>query len=174
MIIQYWYYFAFNEFRWESVRVSFLDHLHDWELIQVALDEHTNIVAYSISAHGTNLGIDNITKIDYYMKNGFHCNIGAHNFGSIYQTPNAHKKYDRIIEPTTLVPSYNKKKIPFRDSLIILDTEYTRDFLEKFLFSPVLAPWKRKPYNSPEYASEGWTWSPIRILIMVLKGLLKI
>jgi hypothetical protein len=174
LIIQYWYYFAFNEFHWELVRVSFLDHLHDWELIQIAIDKHNKVIAYSISAHGTNLGIGDQIKIEYHMKNGFHCNIGAHNFGSIYQTPNKYKKNDIIIEPNTLIPSLKGERIPFNESLTFLDTEYTKEYLEKFSFAPVLAPWKRKPYNSPTYASESWTWSPISIITMVLRGLLKI
>ncbi|MFX1298465.1 MAG: NPP1 family protein, partial [Promethearchaeota archaeon] len=57
LVIQYLYYFASSTFYWGSIRVSFVSHPHDWEVIMVALDNQGNdnnfrVKSYSISAHG--------------------------------------------------------------------------------------------------------------------------
>lgn len=176
LVIQYYYYFAFNEYFWGGVLVPFLNHRHDWEIIQVALDkiESKNkyeVMSYSISAHGTFVRIGDQRKIQFYKKQGFYCNRGAHNFGSIFYLPNQPKKDDVIVKPDTIVPTLDGEKKPFKDSIVYLDETYEMEYLEKFSFVPVVAPWKREFYDSATWIPEFWSWSLNRQLKYLL-GLL--
>ena len=164
LIIQYYYYFAYNEFFWGEFKVPFLNHNHDWEIIQLALtqlgeNKHYEILSYSISAHGTFIEINDQIKIRSHNENGFHCNRGAHNFGSILYQPNQFRKDDIIIKPNTLIPIFESKRVPFKDGLIFLDEEYKREYLNKFQFFPLRPPWNREFYNSATWIPEYWSWS---------------
>ncbi len=162
-IIQYLYYHAYNDYFWGELRIPFLMHQHDWEIIQIALvkldsSDKYEILSYSISAHGTFMGIDDHQQIEFFKKTGFRFNRGAHNFGSIFYLPNPPRKDDLVIAPNTLVPTLSGDKIPFKESLTFLD-ELDRKFLNKFSFAPLIAPWKREFYNSATWIPEFWSWS---------------
>ncbi|NVM53624.1 MAG: NPP1 family protein [Candidatus Helarchaeota archaeon] len=174
LIIQYFYYFAYNEYFWGEIIVPFLNHRHDWEIIQVALDKVSGkdkyeILSYSISAHGTFLEINDQRKVQFHKTNGFHCHRGAHNFGSIFYLPNQPKKNDLIIKPETLIPTSDGKRIPLKDALIFLDEEYNLEYLKKFSFNPLIPPWKREFYYSATWIPEFWSWSFNRQLKYLIK-----
>ena len=169
LIIQYYYYFPYNVYFWGELQVPFLNHHHDWEVIQVALVEfgaknNHEIYSYSISAHGTFVVIRDKQRVKFYKENGFYFNRGAHNLGSIFYQPNRHNKDDILIRPDTLVPKIDGNKIPFKDTLINIDKEYEIEFLKKFTFYPILAPWKRHFYDSATWRPEFWSWSFNRAL----------
>lgn len=162
-VIQYFYYFAYNIYYWGQIQVPFLNHRHDWEVIQVALEKvgaanNYEVLSYSISAHGTFVEINDQRKIKFHKDNGFHCNRGAHNFGSIFYLPNRHRKKDIIIRPDTSVPVNADNRIAFGDSLIFLD-EFKLNYLNQFSFSPLQAPWNREFYHSATWLPEYWSWS---------------
>ncbi len=169
IIIQYYFYYAFNDYLWGIIQVPFLKHPHDWEWIQVALDEKNQIISYSVSAHGTNLGISKKKQIEFFMKDGFHLSHGSHNFGTIFHTLNHPQKSDIKIEPETLIPSLGDKKIPFKDSIILLDHQYNINFLKKFSFYPVLAPWEYMLYHLSTWKPEFWTWSTFQRFVELSK-----
>lgn len=164
LIIQYFFYFPFNLFYWGGFQIPFLNHKHDWEIIQVAIEhieskKEYRIKSYSISAHGLFIEINDQRRIENYRKNGFHCNRGAHNFASIFYQPNALNRNDIIIKPETLVPASKEERIAFKDTIIFLDVEYERDFLQKFSFYPVIAPWAREFYDPETWIPQYWSWS---------------
>ncbi|GAF82753.1 unnamed protein product, partial [marine sediment metagenome] len=73
-------------------------------------------------------------------------------------------KDDILIRPDTLVPKIDSNKIPFKDTMINIDKEYEIEFLKKFSFYPLLAPWKRHFYSSATWLPEFWSWSFNRAL----------
>ena len=173
LIIQFYYYFAFNEYHWGPVRVPFLDHIHDWEMIQVAINKNLEILAYSISGHGTVMGLGSPGRVKFHKEGGFACNLGAHNFGSIYQIPNRHDKDDIILTPESLIPTPEGERKPFKDSIIYLDS-FESDFLWNFAFTPVRSPWRGPQYDSATFSNENWSWSPLRIVSNVLQRVIKV
>lgn len=161
LIIQYLYYFAYNDYFWGDLRIPFLMHAHDWEIIQIAiekLDDEYEILSYSISAHGTFLEIDDQKQILKFKETGFTCNRGAHNFASIFYQPSRPHKEDILIKPDTPLPNLNGNKIPLRDLLLFLD-EVEREYLNKFSFASIIPPWKLDFYNSATWIPEFWSWS---------------
>ncbi|MHA1650726.1 MAG: hypothetical protein ACTSYB_11075, partial [Candidatus Helarchaeota archaeon] len=151
------------------IQVPFLMHPHDWEQIMVALNKDGELVSFSVSAHGTLLEICSGNELQQCMIEGFRCNKGSHNFGSIFQTPNKPQKDDIIITPETLVPIGNGEYIPFKDAIIILENKYDIEFLKKFSFYPIVPPWERYSYNPTTWKPKYWSKSPFQRFIELSK-----
>ena len=105
------------------------------------------------------------------MKEGFRLSHGSHNFGTIFHTINQPREEDIKIGPETLVPSLGGKRIPLKDSIILLDEEYEIDFLKKFSFYPVLAPWEYMLYDISTWKPEFWTWSTFQRFVELSREL---
>lgn len=174
LVIQYWLYFAYNGYYWGEIEVPLLEHLHDWEWIQVALirsvQDNYSLFSYSISAHGTTVEVSDRNRLEFYKQEGFHCNRASHNFASIFQLVNKNRRKDIIISPNTDVPLPNKEKCPFRDTLIFLDTDYTPDFLAEFSFFPLLAAWERDNYKNINWEPDYWSLSVFRRFLELSRG----
>jgi hypothetical protein len=170
LIIQYWYYFSYNGFYLGELEIPFLEHPHDWEWIQLALiksekDEY-KLLSYSVSAHGTGVGVSDRDRLEIYKQEGFHVTRGSHNFASIFQVINKSKHGDTVISPDTVVSG----NCVFKDTLIFLDAEYTEDFLAKFSFFPLLAAWERDLYKKTAWLPEYWTFSAFHRFLELSRG----
>ena len=173
LVIQYWFYFAFNAFYWGGLEVPLLEHIHDWEWLQLALSKTNqdkyHLISYSISAHGTSVEITNKLRKEFYRQEGFHCNRGSHNFASIFQLPNQNEKKDIIISPDTLIPISENKRVHFKETLIFLD-DFTEDYLAQFSFFPLLAAWERDLYNAACWTPKYWSWSVLSRFFQLSRG----
>jgi hypothetical protein len=169
LIIQYFYYYAYNTLFFGLLKIPYpFSHPHDWETIQIALDKNNELVSYSISSHGTFLGICSKSELSLYQTEGFPVTRGGHNFGSILQMPNQPHKTDIIITPATLVPISTDKYGPMKETLVFLD-DYKSEFLKQFSFFPVLPPWEKDIYDRSKWNPEFWSWPVIDRLKQIYK-----
>jgi hypothetical protein len=174
LIIQYWFYFSYNAFYLGELEVPLLEHLHDWEWIQVALikseEGEYELASYSVSAHGTTVEVSDKKRLEGYKQEGFHMERGSHNFASIFQVINKARPKDIVISWDTKVPLPNKGQCPFVNTLIFLDTDYTEDFLAKFSFFPLQAAWERDLYKKAKWVPDYWSLSVFRRFIQLSRG----
>lgn len=174
LVIQYWYYFAYNAYYWGILEVPLLEHLHDWEWIQLALTKTAQgkyvLFSYSISAHGTTIEITTKKRKELFEREGFRSDRGSHNFASIFQLANKHQKNDLVIGPNTLVPLSENKRVHFKETLIFLD-DFTEDYLAQFSFHPLLAPWERNLYNAASWTPDYWSWSVLSRFLQLSRGI---
>ncbi len=182
LVIQYWYYFAFNEY------YTVLNHSHDWEMIQVVLNQNKQLEGFCVTGHGWVTDVTDPELINIYQTEGFSCNKGAHNFASFFKGLSNGKITKRLNKHNEdkeikIIPKDHIKRTSSNENVIGINLTYKKNILKslemelkfldwnvdrsKYTSRKIPPPWKKNKYKRQFWETDSFykarriTWREI-------------